>query len=53
MKKFGLIIVLVTGSAWASVAQSGLPFVDDDYAKALGTARQRHLPLFVEVSAPW
>lgn len=53
MKKFFSLIVLLTASAWASAEPSGLPFIDDNYAKALGTARQRHLPLFVEVSAPW
>jgi len=30
-----------------------LPFVADDYAKALGDARARALPLFVEAWAPW
>ena len=30
-----------------------LPFIADDYAKALGEARARSLPLFVEAWAPW
>ena len=30
-----------------------LPFVADDYAKALGDARSRSLPLFIEAWAPW
>jgi hypothetical protein len=30
-----------------------LPFVADDYAKALGEARAQKLPLFVEAWAPW
>jgi hypothetical protein len=30
-----------------------LPFVADDYAKALGDARARALPLFIEAWAPW
>jgi hypothetical protein len=30
-----------------------LPFISDDYAKALGDARSRALPLFVEAWAPW
>jgi hypothetical protein len=34
-------------------AASSLPWVEDDYAKALATAKSRHVPLFVEVWAPW
>ena len=30
-----------------------LPFVRDDYARALGEARARKLPIFVESWAPW
>jgi hypothetical protein len=30
-----------------------LPFVDDDYARALGEARASRRPLFVEAWAPW
>jgi hypothetical protein len=30
-----------------------LPFIADDYAKALGEARARSLPLFIEAWAPW
>ena len=30
-----------------------LPFIEDDYARALAEARARHLPLFVDASAPW
>jgi hypothetical protein len=30
-----------------------LPFIDDDYARALVEARARKLPLFVEAWAPW
>lgn len=39
---------------WLMAAtKTTLPFIDDDYAKALSEAKQRNLPLFVEVSAPW
>ena len=34
-------------------AKQVLPFIEDDYAKALGSARAHELPLFVEVWAPW
>jgi hypothetical protein len=30
-----------------------LPFIADDYAKALAQARARALPIFVEAWAPW
>jgi hypothetical protein len=33
--------------------EKALPFVADDYAKALGEARAQKLPLFVEAWAPW
>jgi hypothetical protein len=30
-----------------------LPFLSDDYARALADARARSLPLFIEAWAPW
>jgi len=33
--------------------KTGLPFIHDDYSKALSTARQKKLPIFVECWAPW
>ena len=30
-----------------------LPFVEDDYTRALAEARARRLPIFVETWAPW
>jgi hypothetical protein len=42
--------VLVTP---AIAATAGLPFIADNYGKALAEAKQRKLPIFVEVSAPW
>jgi|KBSSwiStaDraftv2_1062776.scaffolds.fasta_scaffold06973_4 hypothetical protein len=30
-----------------------LPFIENDYPKALATARAANLPVFVEVWAPW
>lgn len=31
----------------------GLPFINDDFQTALARAKQRNLPLFVDVWAPW
>jgi hypothetical protein len=36
-----------------AAATSSLPWVEDDYAKALAAAKSRHVPVFVEVWAPW
>lgn len=41
-------LVLLSDSASAS-----LPWVEDNYAQALAAAKARHVPLFVEVWAPW
>ena len=30
-----------------------LPFIEDDYARALTEARARKVPLFIEAWAPW
>jgi hypothetical protein len=30
-----------------------LPWVDDDYGKAVSQARARNVPIFVEAWAPW
>jgi hypothetical protein len=46
-------LVLLLSSCGMAAAKSALPFIEDDYAKALSEARQSNLPLFVEVSAPW
>jgi hypothetical protein len=37
----------------AAAASKGLPFVSDDYQKALAGARARNVPLVVDVWAPW
>jgi len=30
-----------------------LPFIEDDYPRALSEARERQVPVFVEAWAPW
>jgi thioredoxin-like negative regulator of GroEL len=50
----GVALVLSATSAFASSdPKSSLPFIRDDYPKALAEAKARKLPLFVEVWAPW
>lgn len=52
--KFALGILFLTAlSAVAGAAPAGLPWINDNYPKALTEAKQRKLPIFVEVWAPW
>jgi endonuclease YncB( thermonuclease family) len=47
------LIAVVLAAATPLQAASNLPFVEDDYARALSEARSRKLPLFIEAWAPW
>lgn len=49
-KALALAVLLAVPSI--SVA-GGLPFMHDNYGVALAQAKQRNLPIFVEVWAPW
>jgi len=49
---FTIVIGLVISCALNATAKT-LPFMKDDYSKARIEAKRRHLPLFVEVWAPW
>jgi hypothetical protein len=42
-----------THAELAKDAHGSLPFITDDYSKALAEARARKVPLFVESWAPW
>lgn len=57
-----LLLLAVTCFSPAAAARHGkpvprhaevLPFIQDDYARALHEARARKVPLFVEAWAPW
>jgi hypothetical protein len=37
----------------SSAPRMVLPFIQDDYTKALAQARARKVPLFIEAWAPW
>lgn len=39
--------------ALAPAPRTVLPFIEDDYPKALAEARATHRPLFIEAWAPW
>jgi hypothetical protein len=45
----GLAIV----SAAPAASRAVLPWVEDDYSKALAQARAKNVPIFVEAWAPW
>jgi hypothetical protein len=52
------VLALVAAPATARAADGAgiekvLPFVADDYARALAEARAQRLPLFIEAWAPW
>lgn len=47
------LICVLLGSAAPLLAGPKLPFIEDDYTRALAEARSRELPLFVESWAPW
>ena len=48
-----LALGLVAAPAAAAEVDKALPFIADDYAKALAEARAQRLPLFIEAWAPW
>lgn len=47
------VVAAMAAVAAPLMASSNLPFIDDDYARALAEARARKLPLFIEAWAPW
>lgn len=51
-----LALLIYAGSAASAEraeAPSVLPFIQNDYDRALAEARARKVPLFIEVWAPW
>ena len=53
MKKLILLALLSSFAIPGTATSNSLPFINDNYGKALAEAKQRKLPIFVEVSAPW
>ena len=47
------VMAVVLAATAPLLASTNLPFVEDDYGKALAEARARKLPLFIEAWAPW
>lgn len=46
-------LAATTTTTQAKTAKGPLPFIEDDYPKALAEARAKHRPLFVDVWATW
>ncbi len=46
-----LLFALALLGSTASAAP--LPFIEDDWPRALAEAKARHLPIFVDSWAPW
>jgi hypothetical protein len=50
MKRLPLIALFVLASLGA---RADLPFIENDYAKAMARASAKNVPVFVEAWAPW
>jgi len=50
MRKLLLILLLM---AVPVLAKEVLPFIDNDYSKALAEAKRKNVPVFVDAWAPW
>ena len=48
-----IVILLFVATALPAFAKEVLPFIDNDYGKAIAQAKAKQLPLFVEAWAPW
>ena len=58
LRTISVVLLLSSGAAApparAAHSQAGrLPFIEDDYGKAIRDARARGVPVFVEAWAPW
>lgn len=47
------VLALLALSVPSVGAAAGLPFLQNNYEAALAQAKQRNIPIFVEVWAPW
>lgn len=48
-----LILFLALIAAPSLLAKEVLPFIENDYPKAIARAKAKNLPLFVDAWAPW
>jgi hypothetical protein len=48
-----VLLSTFASAAMATTTPGRLPIINDDYARARAEATRRHVPIFVEVWAPW
>jgi hypothetical protein len=53
MTKLSMLVLVSTVASSAAAATGPLPFIADDFARARAEAMRRHVPVFVDVWAPW
>ncbi len=46
-------LLLATLLALTALPALSLPFIENDYSKALAWAKAKNLPIFVDAWAPW
>jgi len=46
-------LLIATVLAVAAIRAHALPFIEDDYTKAIARAKTKNVPIFVEAWAPW
>jgi len=53
MKRSALLLLTALTLSPLARAKEVLPFIDDDYSKAVAHAKAKNVPIFVEAWAPW
>jgi len=53
MRALTLAALVAATLPGAASAAAGVPWIHDDYARALAEARARQVPIVVDVWAPW
>ena len=53
MRRTTLTLLAALSLAPLARAKEVLPFIDDDYSKAVARAKTKNVPLFIDAWAPW
>jgi hypothetical protein len=48
-----LAAALLLAGALPALAKEAVPFIEDDFAKAVASAKAKKQPIFVDAWAPW
>ena len=49
----GAALLALTSASAHAPAKMALPFIENDYPRAVALAKARHVSIFVEAWAPW